>query len=73
MQVGRMEINSIASLTRLAASKSSKSNDGPTLADIDCESDEKDNQGTYASEYDFMLKISLTYAGIFAKFQVCPS
>eukprot|EP00112_Aurelia_sp_Birch-Aquarium-sp1_P023861 Seg729.16 transcript_id=Seg729.16/GoldUCD/mRNA.D3Y31 product="Tubulin polyglutamylase complex subunit 2" protein_id=Seg729.16/GoldUCD/D3Y31 len=52
VQLGSMEINSVASLTKLTTSKSSKSNDGPTLADIDCDFDEEDNQGHTRPHFD---------------------
>ena len=45
LQLGQMEVNPIASLTKLAYSKPRTPDDEPSLVDIDSESDELDEQG----------------------------
>ncbi len=47
--LGRMEINPISSLTKLTYSKSSVTNDVPSLNDIDSDNDETDQEGEFNS------------------------
>ena len=46
LQLGRMEINPIASLSRIGQDKSVSLQDTPSLMDIDSDNDEEDDQGT---------------------------
>lgn len=54
IQLGRMEVNPVASLKKLTVSQSGKNANEPSLLDIECDDDEFDEEGGYNFQFWFL-------------------